>query len=108
MANPHAGEVALEVGGQVMTCKLTLGALAELEAELGEDTLLSLVGRFESGRISSRDVMALLVAGLRGGGWRGDRADLLSLDLGGGPVGAAKAAAELLARAFGSAGGGAG
>ena len=101
MANPHAGEVAVEVGGQVMTAKLTLGALAELEAELGEETLLDLVARFESGRISSRDVLALLVAGLRGGGWRGDRAALLSADIAGGPVGAAKAAAELLARAFG-------
>jgi hypothetical protein len=44
--------------------------------------------------------MALLVAGLRGGGWRGTAADLLSADLAGGPVGAARVAAELLARAF--------
>ena len=105
MANPHAGEVALRLGGEVRTCKLTLGALAELEADLGEESLVDLVARFESGRVSSRDVLALIVAGLRGGGWRGDRESLLSLDVGGGPVGAARVAAELLARAFGGAAG---
>jgi DNA polymerase-4 len=61
---------------------------------------VDLVARFEAGRFSSRDVLALLVAGLRGGGWRGTAADLLTVEIGGGPVGAAKAAAELLARAF--------
>jgi hypothetical protein len=40
------------------------------------------------------------VAGLRGGGWRGTAADLLSAEVEGGPVAAARAAAEVLARAF--------
>ncbi len=100
MANPFAGEVALVVDGQRHICKLTLGALAELEAQLGAATLVDLVERFESGAFSSRDVMALLVAGLRGGGWRGTAHDLLSAEIAGGPVGAARIAAELLARAF--------
>ncbi len=100
MANPYAGEVVLHIGGVAHTCKLTLGALAELEAALGADTLVALVERFEGGAFSSRDVMALLVAGLRGGGWRGDAGDLLSVEIAGGPVGAAKVAAQLLARAF--------
>lgn len=100
MANPYAGEVVLHVDGVACTCKLTLGALAELEAALGADTLVALVERFEGGAFSSRDVMALLVAGLRGGGWRGDAGDLLSAEIAGGPVGAAKVAAELLTRAF--------
>ncbi|QEE35886.1 gene transfer agent family protein [Octadecabacter sp. SW4] len=100
MANPYAGEVVLHVDGVAQTCKLTLGALAELEAALGADTLVALVERFEGGAFSSRDVMALLVAGLRGGGWRGDAGDLLSAEIAGGPVGAAKVAAQLLARAF--------
>ncbi len=100
MANPYAGEVALVIDGQAHAAKLTLGALAELEAQLGEDTLIALVRRFEGGSYSSRDVMALLVAGLRGGGWRGTSADLLSVEIEGGPVGAAKVAALLLARAF--------
>jgi hypothetical protein len=100
MANPFAGEVALVVDGQRFVCKLTLGALAELEASLGTGTLVELVERFEGALFSSRDVLALIVAGLRGGGWRGSVDDLLSAEIAGGPVGAAKVAAELLARAF--------
>ena len=63
-------------------------------------TLVELVERFEAGRFSSRDVLLLIVAGLRGGGWRGTAADLLTVEIGGGPVAAARAAAALLARAF--------
>ena len=51
-------------------------------------------------RVCARDVLALVVAGLRGGGWQGSAADLLRVEIGGGPVEAARAAAELLARAF--------
>ncbi|MBM1222566.1 gene transfer agent family protein [Ponticoccus sp. SC2-23] len=100
MANPHASEVAVVIDGERHVCKLTLGALAELEAALGEDSLVALVERFEAGRISSRDVLALIVAGLRGGGWTGATGDLLSAEIAGGPVAAATVAAELLARAF--------
>ena len=100
MANPYAGEVALTLNGEVQVMKLTLGALAELEAGLGEDTVFSLVQRFEGGAYTSRDVLALIVAGLRGGGWRGTSDDLLTAEIAGGPVAAARAAAELLARAF--------
>ena len=100
MANPWAGEVAVWLDGQRHVAKLTLGALAELEAALAEDSLIALVERFEGGRFSSRDVLALLVAGLRGGGWEGSAADLRTVEIGGGPVEAARGAAELLARAF--------
>ena len=100
MANPWTGEVALVIDGERRVLKLTLGALAELEAGLETGTLIELVERFESGGFSTRDVLALIVAGLRGGGWQGQPADLLSADIGGGPLGAARAAAELLARAF--------
>ncbi|MGR3454691.1 gene transfer agent family protein [Pseudooceanicola sp.] len=100
MGNPYAGEVTLVLDGERVAMRLTLGALAELEATLGEDTLVALVERFEGGAFSSRDVMALIVAGLRGGGWRGRAEDLLGAEIGGGPMAAARAAAELLARAF--------
>lgn len=100
MVNPYAGEVALVIDGQPHTCKLTLCALAELEAGLGTGSLVDLVKRFEQGGCSTRDVFALCVAGLRGGGWRGTAADLLTADIAGGPLAAAKVAAELLARAF--------
>nr|WP_309502550.1 gene transfer agent family protein [uncultured Roseovarius sp.] len=100
MANPWAGEVALVIDGQRHILKLTLGALAELEAQLETGSLVDLVERFEGGAFSTRDVLALIVAGLRGGGWRGAAADLIAADIGGEPMAAARAAAELLARAF--------
>ena len=100
MANPWAGEVELVIDGERQVLKLTLGALAELEAGLEAGALIDLVDRFEGGGFSTRDVLALVVAGLRGGGWRGRVSDLLSAEIEGGPLGAARAAAELLGRAF--------
>ncbi|NIZ10782.1 gene transfer agent family protein [Pseudooceanicola sp. HF7] len=100
MGNPWAGEVSVVIDGQRHVLKLTLGALAELEAGLQEGTLIDLVERFETASYSTRDVLALIVAGLRGGGWRGRAQDLLTAEIEGGPLGAARKAAELLARAF--------
>ena len=100
MANPWTGEVAVVVNGENHVCKLTLGALAELESGLGEGSLIDLIRRFEQGGFSGRDVMAVIIAGLRGGGWQGAADDLLTAEIAGGPVGAAKVAATLLARAF--------
>ena len=100
MANPWAGEVEIVIDGQAHVCKLTLGALAELESALGVGSLIDLIRRFESGAFSGRDVMAVIVAGLRGGGWKGQSSDLIAAEIAGGPVGAAKLAATLLARAF--------
>ena len=100
MANPWTGEVALVIDGETRVLKLTLGALAELEAGLSAGTLIELVERFEGGGFSTRDVLALIVAGLRGGGWQGSSKDLLSSEIEGGPVEAARVAGALLARAF--------
>jgi hypothetical protein len=100
MANPLAGEVAVWLDGERHVCKLTLGALAELEAALATGTLIDLVERFEGGRFSTRDVLALIVAGLRGGGLAGHGGGLRTVEVRGGPVEAARVAAQLLARAF--------
>lgn len=100
MVNPWAGEVEVTLDGVPHVAKLTLGALAELEAALGEGSLVALAERFETGRFSGRDVLALVVAGLRGGGWQGRAEDLRTVDVAGGPMGAARTAAALLARAF--------
>ncbi|MEC3862222.1 gene transfer agent family protein [Mesobacterium sp. TK19101] len=100
MANPWRGEVALVIDGERRVMRLTLGALAELEATLEAGSLVALVERFETAAFTTRDVLALIVAGLRGGGWQGRAGDLTSAQIEGGPVAAAKAAAELLARAF--------
>ena len=100
MANPWAGEVRLTLDGKAQELRLTLGALAELEGELTGETVLDLIERFEAGRFSTRDVLALIVAGLRGGGWRGVAGDLVSADIEGGLLECTKVAAQLLARAF--------
>ncbi|PJE29554.1 hypothetical protein PSM7751_01082 [Pseudooceanicola marinus] len=100
MANPHAGEVALILDGQRHVMKLTLGALAELETLLEAGGLVELAERFEAGAFSTRDVLALIVAGLRGGGWQGRAEDLMQAEIEGGPMQAARKAAELMARAF--------
>lgn len=100
MGNPWAGEVAIRLNGERRVMRLTLGALAELEAAMSADTLVALVERFEGGAFSTRDVLALIVAGLRGGGWQGDAGDLLTAEIEGGPVEAARLAGQLLTRAF--------
>ena len=100
MVNPYTGEVALVVDGERQVLKLTLGALAELEEAMGAGSLVELVERFEGGRFSVRDVLALILAGLRGGGWRGTAETLAMAEIAGGPVEAARVAAQLLVRAF--------
>lgn len=100
MDNPWRGEVTLVINGEARAMRLTLGALAALEAELETESLVALVERFESGQFAARDVLALLRAGLCGGGARDVAAQLAEAEIAGGPVAAARAAAELLARAF--------
>jgi hypothetical protein len=100
MENRWRGEVVLVVDDQHHHMKLTLGALAELEEELTEPSLMALVQRFETGGFSTRDVLALLCAGMRGGGIQIDPDTLAQAEIEGGPMRAAQAAAELLARAF--------
>lgn len=99
MANPWTGEVEIWLNGERHLAKLTLGALAELEAEIN-GSVIEIVRRFESGGFSARDVLALLLAGLRGGGWQGTAEDLRGAEIAGGPMRAAQIAAALLVRAF--------
>lgn len=100
MANPWAGEVEVTLDGVAHRARLTLGALAELEETLEAGGLLDLIERFETRRFTSRDVLALILAGLRGGGWQGRAEELRHADIAGGPLGAAQVAALLLTRAF--------
>ncbi len=92
--------MALVIDDETHVMRLTLGALAELEDGLEAGSLLELVQRFESNSFTSRDVLALLGAGLRGGRCDLSSEDLLHARIEGGPMAAARAAAELLARAF--------
>lgn len=100
MANPYRGEVALSVDGEARIMRLTLGALAELEARLKCESLLDMIARFETGSFRVRDLISLLTAGLNGGGWRIGEAELLERQIDGGPLEAAQAAAKLLKLTF--------
>lgn len=100
MDNPWRGDVSLTINQTSYRMRLTLGALAHLEAHLSEGSLVDLIMRFEQGRFSARDILALLAAGLEGGGAEFCADDLARAEIEGGALAAARAAAELLARSF--------
>ena len=100
MVNPCAGEVEIRLNGQAHVAKLTLGSLAELESAMPDGSFVDLVERFEGGSFSPRDVLAIILAGLRGAGWTGSEAELVKTQIGDGPMEAARLAGQLLVRAF--------
>lgn len=100
MANPMRGEVAIRIDGQTRRMRLTLGALAELEAALAVKSLVSLAEKFEAGQVSTAELIALLAAGLRGAGEPVSIEDLSGAQIEGGALGAMRAGLELLAQTF--------
>ena len=101
MANSQRGEIAALIEGEEKVLCLTLGALAELEARLGAGDLVGLSERFAGGRVSARDLTAILGAGLRGGGNAVTDDDIARMSIEGGLRGAADIAARLLRATFG-------
>lgn len=78
MGNPHRGEASIELGGRRYILRLTLQALAEIEAAFAVDGLEALGARFGSGKLGTRDVLSILGALVRGGGERIADSDLAS------------------------------
>lgn len=101
MAIEQRGEIDATIGGERRVLCLTLGALAELEARLQAGDLVGLAERFEAGRVSARDLLAILGAGLRGGGNAVSDEQLAGMAFEGGLKGAAEIAARLLRATFG-------
>lgn len=101
MANPWKGEVEAVIDGQTRTLRLTLGALADIEAGTGAGDLVALAERFEQGRISARDAIRVIGAGLRGAGGAETDAEVAQLAIEGGAPGALRLVARLFAAAFG-------
>ncbi|HDZ72475.1 MAG TPA: gene transfer agent family protein [Aurantimonas coralicida] len=99
--NRRRGEVSAIIDGREHTLCLTLGALAELEDAFATDNLAALAERFGGGRLSARDLMRILAAGLRGAGTDASEADVAAMQVDGGVAGAATVAAALLSAAFG-------
>jgi hypothetical protein len=101
MANTHRGEIEARLDGKTFRLCLTLGALAELEAAFGDEDMLGLATRFEKGRLSARDCVRIVGAGLRGAGY--DIADeaVSAMTADGGAAGFVDIVARLLRATFG-------
>ena len=100
MPNIHRGEIEADIGGRRRTLVLTLGALAELEAAFGAGDLVALAERFGSGRLSARDLVRIIGAGLRGAGEAIDDDEVAALRIDGGAAGFVRVAAGLIAATF--------
>jgi hypothetical protein len=92
LANRARGDAALRIDGRPVTLRLTLGALAELEAAFGCASIDDLAVRLKAGRAG--DLLIVLAALVRGGGGDGDADALARADID--PV----AAAQAIAKAF--------
>lgn len=103
MANLHRGEIEVTLGGQRRRLVLTLGALAELEAAFGAADLVALTERLGSGRLTARDLVRIIAAGLRGAGEAVGDDDVAAMTVEGGAAGYVRIAAALIAATFGSA-----
>lgn len=101
MANHRRGEIEAELGGRTYTLVLTLGALAELEAKFRVDDLAALAQRFESGRVSARDLQVIIACGLRGGGAVLNDDEVARMTVPDGLQGYVRIVAQLLAATFG-------
>jgi hypothetical protein len=104
MVNPRRGDVEATLDGRAHALRLTLGALAELEAAFGAEDLVALAARFESGRLSARDMLRVIGAGLRGAGAQISDDEVGRMQVDDGVAGAARLVARLLAAAFGEQG----
>lgn len=83
MANRYRGEIEADLFGRKVKLCLTLGALAELEEATGGD-LAALAARLGAGKPAMRDLVALIAAGLRGGGEVEAAREVAALPLAGG------------------------
>jgi hypothetical protein len=101
MANWRRGEIAATIDGSERVLVLTLGALAELEAAFGVEDLVALAARFESGRLSARDITRIIGCGLRGAGEAVSDDEVAAMRAEGGAAGLAAVSAELIRVTFG-------
>ncbi|HRN88680.1 gene transfer agent family protein [Hyphomicrobium sp.] len=103
MANRHRGEIDAVLDGKSYRLCLTLGALAELESAFGDEDMLALATRFETGRISARDCQRIIGAGLRGAGFDVSDLAVAAMCVEGGAAGYVDIVARLLATTFAAA-----
>ena len=102
-ANRHRGEISASFDGKPYRLCLTLGALAELEDAFAAEDLGALVARFAGGKLSARDMVRILGAGLRGGGNEVSDDEVRQMRYDDGAAGFALVVADLLTATFGAA-----
>lgn len=100
VANRRRGEVVAIIDGHRRILCLTLGALAELEDAFNVSNLSELGDYFSQGKFSSKDLVHIIGAGLRGGGNLYADDDVRCMSLDGGALGLAQIAADLLSATF--------
>ena len=103
MANLHRGEIDAVLDGQPLRLCLTLGALAELESTFGNDDMLAVAERFGRGRLSARDAVRIIGAGLRGAGHQVTDDAVARMRAEGGAAGFVDIVSRLLSATFGAA-----
>lgn len=103
MANLHRGEIDAVLDGQSLRLCLTLGALAELESTFGNDDMLAVAERFGRGRLSARDAVRIIGAGLRGAGHQVTDDAVARMRAEGGAAGFVDIVSRLLSATFGAA-----
>ena len=102
MANLHRGEIDAILDGQPLRLCLTLGALAELESTFGNDDMLAVAERFSRGRLSARDAVRIIGAGLRGAGHQVTDDAVARMRAEGGAAGFVDIVSRLLSATFGA------
>ena len=102
MANRHRGEIDARLNGTTYRLCLTLGALAELEDAFGDQDMVALAQRFESGRLRAQDCVRIIGAGLRGAGNTIADEAVARMQADHGVTGFVEIVARLLAATFGA------
>jgi Phage tail tube protein, GTA-gp10 len=100
MVNARRGEITAHLDGKDWRLCLTLGALAQLESAFGVGDLVALGDRFASGRLSANDMIAIIAAGLSGGGNDVSVQQVGAMNAHGGLSGFADIVARLLVATF--------
>lgn len=103
IANARRGEITAKLDGKTFRLCLTLGALSELESAFATDDLSSLVERFSSGKLSAKDMIRIIGAGLRAAGHDVANEEVQTMQADGGAAAYARIVAELLTATFGAA-----
>ena len=103
MPNKYRGEIEGVLDGASHRLVLTLGALAELESAFGDQDMVALASRFETGRLSARDCVRVIGCGLRGAGYTISDDDVAHMQADNGAAGFIDIVARLLTATFGGA-----